>query len=1414
MSLFERFVEFSTTYSKTAILVVLVATVVVGAGAPMVEQESSLDQFQTDSPESEKLDFIDNNFATSDNTTTAQVIQRQPDGNVLDNESLIASLEYQQTVRADDRTADSLSGERPTFGIANLIALTAIQQSEGQDVRRLGRQIRSLNASIQQRQAALEANQSQLAADRAALQNRSAAVNRTTAQLRAGLERLRANPNLSANTVFDEVQANSSVGLNETDRTIYRQAARDLRSADSQEAATAAFRLGTQGVVADDLRALEREQQRLTERGQRLQEQADQLEADGERLQSLADDLETQRAELDNASDASLDEQIAKLRSMNASEIDDTIETVLSDDGSQTAFGFMPTAYEPGSTTANATVILITQESEVANAGSGAASETLTDAQLGLQTLGEQQADHEYLVFGAGIINDEISSSQQDSLLIVGPLAALFVVVTLVIAYRDLLDILLGVFGIGAVLAWTFGFMGWTGINFNQIFVAVPVLLIGLSIDYAIHIFMRHREERLDGDGLDSRESMRVALGGVGIALVWVTATTVIGFLSNLTSPVPPIQDFGVVSSVGITAAFVVFAVLIPALKVEFDGLLERFGFNREKRAFGTGGGLFSRVLGVGATAARRAPLVVIVLAVVVTGAAAVGGSQVDTSFEQSDFLAEQPPDWMDELPEPFKPGEYTAKSNLEYVNENFVRQDSQAQILLEGDVARPAALERIAVAEESAGEKEVTQTLSNGEPDVNSPLQVMESVAASNETFNRTYRAADTDGDGVPDENVTAVYDTLFEVAPDEAGNVIYRTDDGEYAALRVVVAIEGGSSGDATTSQMRDVASTADGAGLEVTATGTAILNKIVQDELLQTVIESLVITLVAVFLFLMITYRITEGSATLGAVTLLPVAFSVAWILGTMFLVGIPFNVLTGLITSLTVGLGVAYSIHLSERYNQELEQTGDVWGSMETAVTGTGGALLGSAATTVGGFGTLAFAILPPLQQFGIITGMTIVYAFLAAVLVLPSLLVVWTGRFGPPSAARQVRDDDLPPNAGGAVGTAASADDATAGESAGASSGSADASSESAGASSGSAGASSASADAASDPTTASGEPTDESAVVAGTNESADRTDGTATDRTDGTATDRTDGTNGASADPTDGASADPTADRTNGVPAERETAGENRVQPADDDGFVSAVVVSGGPQAARRLARTHVPPGSQVSVELRVENVTGRFMIRESLDGGVSGAALSFDSSRPTPVDILERADEVSVAAEADGTARISYEIAVPESAPDGTRIGIDGTVMTSDTKETVGGETTITVVTELFERITAAGEVTDTDLQTAREQWEAGEITTDAFERVRRAWLRESNRPTSLPDGRPHTGNGRSPQSEPTESAGESGDSPRRSDDQTHESSDHRADSGDARSVDEPHGQSPDESRDGLSDESHDGLSDESEDR
>jgi predicted RND superfamily exporter protein len=662
----------------------------------------------------------------------------------------------------------------------------------------------------------------------------------------------------------------------------------------------------------------------------------------------------------------------------------------------------MPTSYEPGSTEANATMLVVFQQ-QGGQTVQGMASQDIVESQTAIEAVAKQSMDREVLVFGSGIISEETDQSMADSIAIVGPLALVFVVLTLIVAYRDLLDIALGVFGIFAVLVWTFGFMGWADITFNQIFIAVPVLLIGLSIDYAIHVFMRHREEREEHDDESVREGMTVALASVGVALVWVTATTVIGFLSNLVSPLPPIQDFGIVSSVGILAALVVFGGLIPALKVEIDGFLEARGFDRKKRAFGTGGGALGSLLSVGAVAARKAPVAVLVLTLVVSAAGGYGATKVDTSFAQEDFLAEDPADWTKDLPEPFAPGDYSAKANLEYVNQNFLRQDSQAQLLVEGDVATAGALEKLQRAKDAAAEKDVVITLSNGEPQIDSPLAAMERVAAQNESFNATLAAADTDGDGVPEQNVEAVLDELFAVAPQEAEGVVHR-EDGEYRAVRMVVSVKGGASSGDVTDQMREVADTVDGDGLTATATGQPIVFEIVQNQLLETVIESLLITLAATFAFLMLAYRWAHGSATLGAVTLLPVAFSVSWILGTMYLLGMPFNVLTGMITSLTVGLGVAYSIHLSERYNMELARRGTIWEAMRTSVTGTGGALLGSAATTVGGFGVLAFAILPALQQFGIITGLTIIYAFLASVLVLPSLLVLWTRYLGPGEAS--------------------------------------------------------------------------------------------------------------------------------------------------------------------------------------------------------------------------------------------------------------------------------------------------------------------------------------------------------------------------------------------------------------------------
>lgn len=715
----------------------------------------------------------------------------------------------------------------------------------------------------------------------------------------------------------------------------------------------------------------------------------------------------------------SIDDQIRALERLDESEFEDLVGQVLGPDGDRQALALMPASYVPGETTASAHNTFVFQQTR-----GGAVEDPegfdprVVDAQLELRDLALQQDDN-YTVFGFGIIFEEIDQSLNDSLAIVGPLALLFVIVVLTVAYRDLIDIVLGVLGIVAVLIWTFGFMGWANVAFNQLLVSVPVLLIGLSIDYAIHVFMRHREHReQEGPDRDLRRSMLIALSGVGIALVWVTATAAIGFLANMTSPIGPLRDFGLTSAVGIVAALIIFGGFVPAAKVEIDSFLEARGWDRRKRAFGTGESRFSRLLSVGAVGARRAPVVVVVLALVLTAGGAYGATQVDTSFQDEDFLADTPPSWTENLPEPFKPGTYQAKSDLEFVQANFQQQGMEASILIRGDVTDDEVLQWIDGAARDVGTTDSVYRLPDGEPDVRTPLSVMRATAAVDEEFAASFAAADTTGNNVPDRNIEALFDEVLAVNP-TASEVVYRNDAGEYEALRIEAAITGTATTKEVADDMGGVATNLErtsGSTLGVIATGDQIINHAVEQALFETVIQSLLITLVAVFIFLSAAYRLTGDTASLGVVTLLPVLFSVTWILGTMWVIDMPFNALTGTIASLTIGLGIAYSIHISSRYTLELRRQGNAWEAMRTTVTGTGGALLGSAGTTVGGFGTLALAILPVLQQFGIITGLTIIYAFLASVLVLPSLLVLWTKYFGP-SAFLSPGEESIAPSNG-------------------------------------------------------------------------------------------------------------------------------------------------------------------------------------------------------------------------------------------------------------------------------------------------------------------------------------------------------------------------------------------------------------
>lgn len=179
--------------------------------------------------------------------------------------------------------------------------------------------------------------------------------------------------------------------------------------------------------------------------------------------------------------------------------------------------------------------------------------------------------------------------------------------------------------------------------------------------------------------------------------------------------------------------------------------------------------------------------------------------------------------------------------------------------------------------------------------------------------------------------------------------------------------------------------------------TVTGSSIMLRQITDSMQGSMTMSFILTLALSFIILTVVFWVTERFIVLGAITMIPVILCSSWILGAMYILGVPYTMLTIMVTALTIGLGVTYGIHLTHRFVEELKGPNDIDESCLETVIHTGSALFGAAATMVAGFGLLVFSFLPPVKEFGGIIALTIIFSFLATVFVLPTFLVIWAKR---------------------------------------------------------------------------------------------------------------------------------------------------------------------------------------------------------------------------------------------------------------------------------------------------------------------------------------------------------------------------------------------------------------------------------
>ena len=630
---------------------------------------------------------------------------------------------------------------------------------------------------------------------------------------------------------------------------------------------------------------------------------------------------------------------------------------------------------------------------ESSDVGSGGEPTQLSTIQLESRRV-VASVDGDVRVFGNGIINYENSRILRDSLAATIPAVVVLLLLFLAVAYRDPYDLVLGVVSLSMALVWTFGFMGLAGIPFTQLLVALPALLLAIGVDFGVHSINRYREEREAG-AASPDIAMGTAVRHLLVAFFLVTGTSVIGFSANMTSGLGMIRDFGLVAAVGIGVAALVFGIFLPAAKLLIERGHRRFGLpSIESKALGSEGSLLGRVMPLHLTVTGRVPRLFLVAILLLSALGGYYGSGVDSSFEDEDFLPpEELPSYLYALPEPMTPGEYTTTRDLNFLEANFETSERDTvTVYIDGPMTRDDALEGIARTAEDPPESMVTDGNNRARSD--SIITVIRAYAAESPAFARLVARNDRDGNGIPDDNLATIYDALF-ASPYGDRAQSYLSSD--YRNARVVYAVEADASRAATTA---DAATMADRYRFDAVETGGTVVFQRVADTIFETAVTSLGTALVLSAIFLVVIYTLLLGYPRLAVVTLVPILVTATLLVGTMRLLGIPFNTLTATILSITVGVGIDYAVHVVHRFTDEVESLGNPDEAAVVTLRGTGGALFGSMLTTVSGAGALyALSITPLLKQFGLLMSISVVYSFLASVVLLPILLLLWSGPSG-------------------------------------------------------------------------------------------------------------------------------------------------------------------------------------------------------------------------------------------------------------------------------------------------------------------------------------------------------------------------------------------------------------------------------
>ncbi len=586
---------------------------------------------------------------------------------------------------------------------------------------------------------------------------------------------------------------------------------------------------------------------------------------------------------------------------------------------------------------------------------------------------------------GVPMIADDMITFVRNDLVVFGIGVAIFIVIVLGLIFREARWVALplaGCFYAGLLMIGMLGLVGWKVTVISSNFLA---LMLIITISMNIHLTVRYRQLHRDFPDLSHHDLVATTVRRMVWPCLYTALTTIIGFGSLVFSGIKPVIDFGWMMSIGLGVTFVTAFTLFPAVVL----LLGR----PPRRRGGTPGrddgeAAFTRAVTRRlALAAERHGGWVLAAAGALLVVCALGVSRLTVENSFVDYFSEDTEIYrglalidrelggttpleivldldedriFDDEPAP-KPVEYDAEAErekaaywftefkIERIKEVHDWLASQPEV---GKVLSLASLVRVG------------EMLNDGEP-----LDSLELALV--------YRRA-------PEDLRRSLIDPYIDILWDEA-RISLRIRDTlpDLHREELLDRIRTGLSEDL------------DLGPDDVTVSGLLVLYNNMLQSLFTSQISTLGAVLAGVTLMLLLLFR----SATLAVLGIVPNLLAAGAVLGTMGLAGVPLDFMTITVAAVTIGIAVDNAIHYIYRFREEFAQRRDYIATMRVCHANIGRAVFYTSATIIFGFSILMLSNFMPTIYFGLLTGLAMAIALLAALTLLPKLILL-TKPFGP------------------------------------------------------------------------------------------------------------------------------------------------------------------------------------------------------------------------------------------------------------------------------------------------------------------------------------------------------------------------------------------------------------------------------